>query len=152
MLIFLSRTGTASHSDIFDRAAESGCLMSFEMGQTDENIRVHHCTSDFRFFDILAALHRNFNIIGSFQTVADQDRTPNRHRGKSVFPCTIQVFQRIFPASRIQRITIRQKRLSAKFFHNVRHRFRIIRTQEAQIAKLPEMHLDRHEFILHVDL
>ena len=54
--------------------------------------------------------------------------------------------QRVFPASGVQRIAVRQERLPAELFHQVRHRFRVVGPQESQVAQLAEMHFDGGEF------
>ena len=49
MLRFFAGTGTTAHSDILNGASEPGRLMSFKMTQADEDIRIHHCTTDLSF-------------------------------------------------------------------------------------------------------
>ena len=65
MLLCFAGSGTAAHADVFDSAAETGHLMSFEMGQADKDIGIHNGTADFGFFYVFAALYGYIDIIGA---------------------------------------------------------------------------------------
>ena len=106
MLILFAGTGSAAHTDIFDCPAKSRHFMSFKMCQTDEHVRIHNGPADFRFLNILSPAHRNSNIVSSLQTIANQDGATHGQRGEPVFPSAIQMLQRVFTASRIQRIAV----------------------------------------------
>lgn len=54
----LTGTGTAAHTDVFQRSAETGGFMALEMAECDENIRIHNSASYFRLFYIFAAFYR----------------------------------------------------------------------------------------------
>ena len=97
--LHLSGTGTASHSDIFEGTAKSGCLMSLEMIQRNEDVRIHNGSSDLRIFHKLTALHRYIGLVRTFQSVGDDDLTSGRKRGKSIFVGTFDMLQSIFSAS-----------------------------------------------------
>ena len=70
--LHLAGSGTAPHTDVFQRAAEAGGLMSFKMSQRNENIRVHDRLSDLGFLYIFAAVYRNVCFVRPFQSVGDQ--------------------------------------------------------------------------------
>ena len=74
MLVLLAGAGAAAHSDILDGTAEAGHLVPFEVGQADEDVGIHDGASDQGFLRVLAALHGDGNVIGTFQTVGDNDR------------------------------------------------------------------------------
>ena len=78
MLLFLPRTGTTSHTNIFDGAAEAGHLVTFKMGQADKYIGIHHSPANFGFFHIFAALYRDFHIVCALQTITNEDGTACR--------------------------------------------------------------------------
>ena len=63
VLVFLSGSGTAAHSDIFDRSAKTGHFMAFKMGQTDKYVSIHDGTADLCFFYIFSAIDRYGYII-----------------------------------------------------------------------------------------
>ena len=65
VLLGLTGTGAAAHSDVFDGAAEAGHFMALKMGQADKYICIHNSTADFGIFYIFAAVYRNINIISS---------------------------------------------------------------------------------------
>lgn len=63
VLLGLSGAGTAAHTDIFDRAAKAGHLMTLEVRQADKNISIHDGTSNLGSLHILTALNRNLDIV-----------------------------------------------------------------------------------------
>ena len=63
VLFRLAGAGPASHTDILNRAAKTGHLMSFKMRQADEHIRIHNRTADLRLFHILASGHGNQYVV-----------------------------------------------------------------------------------------
>ena len=65
MLFGLSGAGATAHTDVLDCSAETGHLMTFEVGQADEDIGIHDSASDLCRFYILTADNRNINVIGS---------------------------------------------------------------------------------------
>ena len=125
--------------------------MSFEMGQGDQDIRIHQRTADLCLFDILA-LHRNKYLIGTFQSVCDDNRAAGSIRSKSIHICSLQMIYRIFTASYIQRITICQKRFSTLFFYDICNDFCIIRAQKCQISIFSKMNFDRCIMILKINV
>ena len=98
MLIGLPGSGAAAHTDIFDGTAKAGHFVPLEVCQTDEHIGIHHGASDLRFLHIFAALHRDGNIIGTLESVPDEDGTADGIGGKAVEPCAFEMLQRVFPA------------------------------------------------------
>ena len=152
MLVFLARAGSASHADILDGSAETGHLMSLEMRQADENVGVHDGPSDPGVLYVLAAVYRYLNIVGPLQSVADDDRTSHRKRGKPILPGTLQMLQRIFPAARIECIAVGQERHAAQFLYHIGDCLCVIGAQKTEVAQFSEVHLDRHELLVHIKL
>jgi len=152
MLFLLTGTASAAHTDILDGAAETGHLMALEVAQADEDVSVHHSTADLGSLDIFAAFHRNFHIIGTLEAVADENRTAHRHGSKTIFPGTVEMFQRVFPAAGIEGIAVGKEGLAAQGLDYICHRTGIVGTQEAQIAQLTEVHLDGDKLAFHIDL
>ena len=64
MLLHLSCTASASHTNVLKGTAESGGLMAFKMGQTDKNIRIHNGMTDICCLAVLSVYDRNFYFIG----------------------------------------------------------------------------------------
>ena len=60
--------------------------MALEVGKADEYVRVHHGPADFGLLHIFAADDRHSNVVGTFQSVANEDRAAHRQRRKTVFP------------------------------------------------------------------
>ena len=61
------------------------------------------------------------------------------------------MFQCVLPASRIQRIAVRQKWQSAILLHDIRDRLRIVRSQKRQVPELPEVHLNGDKLPIHIN-
>ena len=62
MHLHLARAGAATHADVFDRAAEAGRFMPLEVGQRDDDIRVHQRSADLGRFDIFT-VYGDLNIV-----------------------------------------------------------------------------------------
>ena len=152
MLFHLAGAAAAAHADILDGTAEARHFMAFEVSQADENIGVHDGPADFRFFDVFAVLDRHFDFIGSSQAVADDDLTARRDRIIAVEVGTVQVFQGMLTAARIERIAVRQERAAAQFLDQIGNGLDILRAQRSQTAQFTEMHLDGNEFPFKINL
>ena len=59
----------------FDGTAKAGHLMSLEVRQRDEHIRIHDRPSDLRMLDVLPISDRYIHIIRPLEAVTDEDRT-----------------------------------------------------------------------------
>ena len=152
MLLHFSCTASASHTDIFNGSAKSGCLMSLKMAQADKNVRIHDRMSDQSRFAVFSVYNRNFYFIRSSQAISDDNLTSGRSCIKTIEICTVQMFQCILSASRIQCITVCQKRHSALLLAQICDYLCIIWSKESHISKLSEMHLDGYEFSIHIDI
>ena len=73
MHLHLPGAGAAAHADILDRTADPGVFMALEMGQRDDDIRIHQRPADLGLFNIVAPLDGNGNLIVALQAVGDQD-------------------------------------------------------------------------------
>src|SRR5699024_4301334 len=144
--LHLACPGTASHADVFQRAAEAGGFMAFEMSQGNKNIRVHDRLSDLGFLHIFAAVYRHIGFVRTFQAVGDQDVASCGEGGETVGICAVQMIQGVFAAAYIQSVAVGEKRFSAQFLHNVGDSFRVIGAEKRQVARLSEMNLDRRIF------
>ena len=112
MLLHLSGTASASHTDILQSTAKAGCLMSLEVAETDKNICVHDSMADQGSFTVFSVHYRNFYFIGSSNSVTDDDLTSGCDRVKSIKICTVQMLQCVLSTSRIKGITICQEPVS----------------------------------------
>ncbi len=122
------------------------------MGQADKNVRVHDGASDFCFLQNFPAADGNGDVVGAFESIADQNRTTGRQRRETIFPGALQMFERVFTAAHVQGVAVGQKGFATHFFDDVDDGLGIIRTQEAEVAQLTEMHFDGDKLALHIDL
>ena len=152
MLLHLSGTASAAHTNILQGTAKAGRLMALKMGQADKNICVHDRMSDQRRLAVLTIYDRYLDLIRSAQSISDQDLTSGGNTVESVQVRTLQMLQRILSASRVKRIAVSQKWHTTLLLTQICYCFRIVRTQKSQISKLPKMHLDRNKLSIHVDV
>ena len=99
-----------------------------------------------------AADHRHLDVIGTFQSVTNQDRTTYSQRGEPVFPGALQMFQGVFAAARIHGVAVGEKRLATEFLDQVDNRTGIIGAEIADIDQFSEMEFDGDELAFHVQL
>ena len=151
MLVLLARAGAAAHADVLQRSAEARLLVSLEVRKAYEYICVHDRSADFRVLDVLAPDDGNLDVVGTFKPVSDDDRTADGERREAVFPCALHVLDGVFAASGIERVAVGQKRDTARLLDHIHDRPCIVRAQEAEVAKLTEVHLDGDKLFLHVD-
>ena len=85
MLVHLSRAASASHTDIFQSAAEACGLMALKMGQRDKDVRVHHGPPYVRFRTVLAAGNRNQHIVRPPEAVRDDHVAAGGQLVKTIF-------------------------------------------------------------------
>ena len=62
------------------------------------------------------------------------------------------MIQSIFSAARIQGVAVGQKRHAALFLTEICYRFCVVWTKEGEVSKFTEMHFDRDEFSVHVNI
>ena len=89
MLLHFSGTASAAHTDVFDGTAETGGLMTFEMGQADKDVGVHNRVSNEGRLAVLSVYDRNFHLVGSAKTVTDDDLAAGGDRVEAVEVCTV---------------------------------------------------------------
>ena len=152
VLLHLTGAAAAAHADVLQTAAEARCLVSLEVGQGDEHIRVHDGAPDLGVLHILAAGHRHLHLVAALQAVGNNDLTAGGHGIEAIEHGTVHVVQRVLAAAHVQGVAVGQEGLAAPLLHEVRHRPRPVGTQERQVARLTKVQLDGHEFILEVDV
>ena len=58
----------------------------------------------------------------------------------------------IFTVTRIKCVTVRQKRFSALLLDNIGYRFGIVGAEIGNISIFTEVHFDRHQLAVHIDI
>ena len=150
MLLHLARSAAAAHADVLERPAEAGLVVPLEMGERDKDIRVHDRAADLGILHMDAARHGHLHVVGPLEAVGDDDLAAGRERAETVCCRRVQVVERVFSLSDIQRVAVCEEGLATRLSHEVGDDARIVGAQEAQVAGLPEMHLDRHELVREV--
>ena len=126
--------------------------MSLEVGQADEHVGIHDGTADEGFLRVLAAFHGYGNVVGTLQTIGDDDRAAGGKRREAILPRALQVFQGIFPESRVHGVAVCQEGFSAEFLDEIDDGFCVVGTEVADVAQFPEMHFDGDKLAVHVDV
>ena len=152
MLLHLASAAAAAHADVLDGAAKARRLMTLEMREADEDVGIHDGAADLGLLDVLAVLDRHLDIIRAAQAVADDDLAACRHRVEAVEVRAVHVLERVFAAARIECVAVRQEGHAALLFDEVRDDLRVLRAKIRHVAELTEVHLDRDELAVHVNL
>ncbi len=84
VLLHLSGPAPAAHSDILDGTAESGLLVALEVGERDEDIRVHDGGAYQGRFAVFPVPNRDLDLVRPPEAVGDDDVTAGGDRVKSV--------------------------------------------------------------------
>ena len=151
VLRHLSCAGTASHAEIFDRAAESGHFMPLEVVERNDDIGVHDGAPDPRLLEQFAVRHRHGNIVGPLEAVADDDVTAGRVGRKSVEISGLDMFESVFPGADIEGIAVGEEGAAAALLDLVRDGAGEVGAQEREVARLAEVNFNRGETILKID-
>ena len=152
VLLHFSCAAAASHTDILNGSAKSGCLMSLKVTQTDKNVRIHDRMSDQSRLAVFSVYNRNFYFIRSPQTISDNNLTSGCSCVKTIQICAVQMFQCILSASRIQRVTVCQERHSALLPAQICDYFCIVWPKESHIPQFSKMHFYCHKLSIHIDI
>ena len=152
MLLHLAGTAAAAHTKILHGAAKTGLLMALKVGKTDHNVGVHERLTDLGLVHVLAALDRDERLVGALEAVGDDDLATRGIRGKAVLIGGIDVLERVFAATDIERVAVSEEGLATQFLHDVRDGAGVVGAQKAQVAQLAKVNLDGDELVLKVDL
>ena len=152
MLLHLAGTAAASHAQVLHGAAKTGLLMALKVGEADHNIGIHKCLTDLCLAHVLAALDRDKRLVGALEAVGDDDLATRGIRGKAVLVGGVDVLERVFAATDIERVAVGEEGLAAQLLHDVCDGAGVVGAQKAQIAQLAKVNLDGDKLVLEVDL
>ena len=111
-----------------------------------------HFLADLGLVHVLAALDRDERLVGALETVGDDDLATRGIRGKAVLVGGVDVLERVFAATHIERIAVGEEGLASQLLHDIRDGAGVVGAQKAQIAQLAKVNLDGDELVLKVDL
>ena len=152
VLLHLASTATASHAQVLHGSAKSGLLMTLKVGETDHNVGVHKRLTDLGLVHILAALDRDERLVGALEAVGDNNLATRSVRGKAVLVGGVDVLERVFAATDIERVAVGEEGLAAQLLHDIRDGAGVVGAQKAQVAQLAKVNLNGDELVLKVDL
>ena len=152
MLLHLAGTAAASHAQVLHGAAKTGLLMALKVGEADHDIGVHERLTNLGLVYVLAVLDRDECLVGTLEAVGDDDLATRGIRGKAVLIGGIDVLERVFTATDVERVTVGEEGLATQLLHDIRDGAGVVGAQKAQIAQLAKVNLDSDELVLEVDL
>ena len=152
MLLHLAGTAAASHAQVLHGTAKAGLLMTLKVGEADHNVGVHECLTDLGLVHVLAALDRNERLVGTLEAVGDDDLAARGIRGKAVLISGVDVLERVFAATDVERVAVGEEGLAAQLLDDIRDGAGVVGAQKAQVAQLAKVNLDGDELVLKVDL
>ena len=152
MLLHLAGTAAASHAQVLHGAAKTGLLMTLKVGEANHDIGVHERLTDLGLVHILAALNRDERLVGALEAVGDDDLATRGIRGKAVLVGGINVLERVFAATDVERVAVGEEGLAAQLLDDIRDGAGVVGAQKAQVAQLAKVNLDGDELVLKVDL
>ena len=126
--------------------------MALKVGEADHDIGIHECLTDLGLVHVLAALDRDELLVGTLEAVGDDDLATRGIRGKAVLVGGVDVLERVFTATDIERVAVGEEGLAAQLLHDIRDGASVVGAQKAQVAQLAKMDLDGDELVLKVNL
>ena len=126
--------------------------MALKVGEADHDIGIHECLADLGLVHVLAALDRNERLVGALEAVGDDNLTARGIRGEAVLVSGVNVLERVFAATDVERVAVGEEGLAAQLLDDVRDGAGVVGAQKAQVAQLAKVNLDGDELVLKVDL
>ena len=126
--------------------------MALKVGEANHDIGIHERLTDLSLVHVLAALDRDKRLVSALEAVGDDDLATRGIRGKAVLVGGVDVLERVFAATDIERVAVSEEGLAAQLLHHVRDGAGVVGAQKAQVAQLTKVNLDGDELVLKVDL
>ena len=152
VLLHLAGTATAAHTQVLHGTAKAGLLMALKVGEADHDVGIHERLTDLGLAHVLATLDRDERLVGTFEAVGDDDLATRGIRGKAVLVGGIDVLERVFAATDVERVAVGEEGLAAQLLHDVCDGAGVVGAQKAQVAQLAKVNLDGDKLVLEVDL
>ncbi len=125
--------------------------MALKVGEADHDIGIHECPTDLGLVHVLAALDRDERLVGTLEAIGDDDLATRGIRGKAVLVGGVDVLERVFAATDVERVAVGEEGLASQLLHDIRDGAGVV-GRKAQIAQLAKVNLDSDELVLEVDL
>lgn len=138
VLLHLAGTAAAAHAQVLHGAAKTGLLMALKVREADHDIGIHECLADLGLVHVLAALDRNERLVGTLESVGDDDLAARGIRGKAILVGGVDVLERIFAATHIERVAVGKEGLAAQLLHDIRNGAGIVGAQKLRLPSSPK--------------
>ena len=152
MLFHLACTASTAHADILDCTAKACHFMALKMSQGNEYVSIHNGTANLGSLAVFTIFYRNFNIICTLKTVANNNLTTSGNSIKAVYVSTVHMLQGVLSAAWIKGIAVSKEWNTALLLYQISNCLGIVRAKESHVTKLAKMHFDSHELIFHVNI
>lgn len=138
MLLHLAGTAAASHTQVLHGAAKAGLLMALKVGEADHDIGIHERLTDLGLAHVLATLDRDERLVSALEAVGDDDLATRGIRGKAVLVGGVDVLERVFAATHIERIAVGEEGLAAQLLHDIRDGAGVVGAQKLRLPSSPK--------------
>lgn len=138
MLLHLAGAAAAAHAQVLHGAAKAGLLMAFKVREADHDIGIHECPTDLGLAHVLAALDRDECLVGTLEAVGDDDLATRGIRGKAVLIGGIDVLERVFTATDVERVTVGEEGLATQLLHDIRDGAGVVGAQKLRLPSSPK--------------
>lgn len=134
MLLHLAGTAAAAHTQVLHGAAKAGLLMTLKVGEADRDVGIHERLANLGLMHVLATLDRDERLVGTLEAVGDDDLAARGVRGKAVLVGGVDVLERVFAATDVERVAVGEEGLAAQLLHDIGDGAGVVGAQKAQVA------------------
>ena len=138
MLFHLASTTAAAHAQVLHGAAKAGLLMALKVGEANHDVGVHERLTDLCLAHVLTALDRDERLVGTLEAVGDDDLAARGIRGKAVLVGGIDVLERVFAATDVERVAVGEEGLAAQLLHDVCDGAGVVGAQKLRLPSSPK--------------
>ena len=131
MLLHLAGTAAASHTQVLHGTAKASLFMALKVGEADHDIGIHERLTDLGLVHVLAALDRDERLVGTLEAVGDNNLATRSVRGKAVLVSGVDVLERVFAATDVERVAVGEEGLAAQLLDDIRDGAGVVGAQKA---------------------
>lgn len=147
----LSATTGSSHTEVFQRTAKSGLLVTLEVAHGDNDVGIDYGSAYLGSLAILS-IDGYFAVVGSLEAIGNDNGALSRYGVIAILHGTLQVIYGIGTTTGVEGIGVGEEGTTTQRTHDSCHAGCILRTQIGHIARLAKVYLDGGKLILKIDV
>lgn len=140
----------ATHTQVFQCAAESGLLVSLEVSHRDNDVGIGQSRANFGSLAILS-VQRYLAVFSTFQAVGNDYLALGRDGIVAILHGALQVIHGIGAATRVEGITVGEEGFGSPRAEQIGESGRIVGAQVGQVTRFAEVYLDGNELVFEID-